>query len=91
MTDSGFTQAREPQPLGHAFPVETHRIDTIAGVERFRRNRIVNDLVDRGGLNSIWLAVQQGKYTRAEYAEVLRLTGYSVDGLSTLRVEDDDT
>lgn len=53
-------------------------------VIRFQENRIVSELLrlawDRLDLNAISARMQEGAYTRAEYMQLLQLTGYSVSG-----------
>ena len=87
---TGMTNDRDPR-AGHCFPGHLHAIETHAngdGVARYRRNRIVNDLVDaacrgeRLTLNSIWAAHHVGRYTAAEMGELYRLTGVSLQGFS---------
>ena len=62
----------------------------VDNVLRFRRNRIVDDLVMSANLNLIWRDVQLGKYTREEYGELLRLTGYSLSGFGGVFNDDED-
>jgi len=76
-------------PPGHAYPSTAHVVETIDGVERFRRNRIINDLVDAArvgkvgrNLSQITVAVDRGTYTHEERAELYRLIGYSIDGFA---------
>ena len=70
-------------PPGHAYPSTAHVVETIDGVERFRRNRIIHDLVDAmRPLNTIAHRVTMGHYTREEQAELYRLLGYSLDGFA---------
>lgn len=85
-----MTNDRDPR-AGHCFPGHLHAIETHAngdGVARYRRNRIVNDLVDaacrgeRLTLNSIWAAHHVGRYTAAEMGELYRLTGVSLQGFN---------
>ena len=87
---TGMTNDRDPR-AGHCFPGHLHAIETHAngdGVARYRRNRIVNDLVDaacrgeRLTLNSIWAAHHVGRYTAAEMGELYRLTGVSLQGFN---------
>lgn len=81
---------RDPR-AGHCFPGHLHATETDSaesGVTRYRRNRIVNDLVDvacrgeRLTLNSIWASHHLGRYTAAEMGELYRLTGVSLQGFS---------
>jgi len=78
----------DSKPAGHSYPASQHRIELDAhGVERFKRNRIINDLVDAAcdgrlgpGLNTVAKGARTGKYTQNERAELYRLIGYSVSG-----------
>lgn len=60
------------------------------GVQRFRINRIIADLLDvatEGGkldLNEIHRRVWQGLYTQEERRELYRLIGYSVCGYAEI-------
>lgn len=83
---AGMTNDRDPR-AGHCFPGLLHAIETGPdGVVRYRRNRIVNDLVDvacrgeRLDLNSIWIAHYADRYSAAEMGELYRLTGVSLQG-----------
>ena len=85
-----MTNDRDPR-AGHCFPGHLHATETDSaggGVTRYRRNRIVNDLVDaacrgeRLTLNSIWAAHHVGRYTAAEMGELYRLTGVSLQGFN---------
>lgn len=75
-------------PAGHCYPSEQHIVeDDEHGVTRFRRNRIVNDLVTAAGerrigpdLNDVAIGVARGRYTREENGELNRLVGYSLSG-----------
>ena len=89
---TGMTNDRDPR-AGHCFPGHLHAIETHAngdGVARYRRNRIVNDLLDAASrgerltLNSIWAAHHTGRYTAAEMGELYRLTGVSLQGFATV-------
>jgi hypothetical protein len=73
--------------LSHSYPASQHAIDEVGGVIRYRRNRIINDLVMAANdgkvgldLNRITVKVARGEYTEAERAELYRLIGYSVSG-----------
>lgn len=73
--------------LEHSYPTDQHVVDKVDNVVRYRRNRIIDDLVTatihgRVGpnLNDIAVAVQLGKYTEGERAELYRLIGYSLSG-----------
>ena len=75
-------------PAGHCYPAEQHAIeDDDDGVTRFRRNRIVDDLVKAAcerrvgpDLNDVAIGVARGRYTLGERGEVNRLIGYSLSG-----------
>lgn len=76
-------------PPGHCYPAEAHRVEVVDGVERFRRNRIVDDLVEAANarrlgpdLNAIAVATARGRYTREEHGELGRLVGYSLCGFA---------
>ena len=71
----------------HSYPAALHVVENVDGVVRYRRNRIIDDLVTatingRVGpnLNEIAMDVQLGKYTEGERAELYRLIGYSLSG-----------
>lgn len=73
--------------LDHCYPANAHLVDEVDGVQRYRRNRIIDDLVTaanegrRGAdLNQIAIKVQIGEYSEAERAELYRLIGYSLCG-----------
>lgn len=76
-----------PRFDGNCYPAATHAVDDVDGILRYRKNRIIDDLVmaacngQKGPcLNRIALDVQLGKYTEAERAELYRLIGYSLSG-----------
>lgn len=78
-------------PPGHCYPAEAHRVEVVDGVERFRRNRIVDDLVEAASarrlgpdLNRIARDTALGRYTREERGELNRLIGYSLCGFADL-------
>ena len=68
-------------PHGHSYPSPDHTVIIVNGVVRFTENRIITDLAD-GRLSAIASAVQHGRYTVQEQAEVWRLMGCSLDGFA---------
>ena len=76
-------------PPGHCYPAEAHAVEVDPqGVERFRRNRIVDDLLDFTtrecgfDLNAIARFEAEGRYSRAERGELYRLLGLSLCGFA---------
>ena len=59
------------------------------GVLRFKKNRIVTDVLDQKiDLNEIEIRYQNGDYTSEEKYQFLALIGYSLDGWSTIVYQD---
>lgn len=56
------------------------------GVVRFKRNAIVEYLLEHGGidLNRIGILAAQGKFTDADQVQFAQLIGYSVSGFGDL-------
>lgn len=82
-------------PAGHCYPAAAHAVDLVDGVERFRRNRIVDDLCMAANerrlgpdMNQIARQVALGIYTREEMGEFCRLTGYSLCGFADVFPEE---
>lgn len=82
----------------HCYPAASHKLDTVDGVLRFRRNRIINDLVDAASgirapgpmdLNAIKVRTDRGGYTVEEMKELYRLTGYTVSGFDDVFPSED--
>jgi hypothetical protein len=75
-------------PAGHCYPSGQHVVEQDErGITRFRRNRIIDDLVNaaRDGrvgpdLNGVAIGVARGRYTIEERGELNRLIGYSISG-----------
>lgn len=82
--------------LEHSYPADQHIVEQVGSVIRYRRNRIINDMVTAAmngqvalGLNEIAMRVALGKYTRAEMAELYRLIGYSLSGFEDVFQDDE--
>jgi hypothetical protein len=83
---------------GHCYPEDAHRVVMVGGVERYRQNRIVRDLIDRVrdsrngmDLNCISRDQQRGHYTLDERKELYRLSGYSLCGFEDVFAVDEDS
>lgn len=67
----------------------------VDGVQRFRENRIIRDLVDAGregrrlDLNEIAIRTDKDRYSRHEQQELYRLIGYSICGFAEVFDEDE--
>lgn len=62
-------------------------VGIVDGVLRFKRNEIVNDLLDGlipQDLNKIAALVARGRYTREDYSQLMQLVGYSVSGFGDI-------
>lgn len=87
--DIPWFRDNRPKTKGWA-TVNGVKYDTVlvGGVQRFRANRIVRDLVNAAcegkklDLNEIALRAARGGYSKAEMQELYRLMGYSVCGFS---------
>ncbi len=67
-------------PEGATYPAAYHETELVDGVLRYKRNRIVDDLLanDPSFLHYATIGVAQGRYSPEEHAELLRLVGYSL-------------
>ena len=63
------------------------------GVPRFKKNKIVTMLLDKGGfdLNRISILDQNGAFSPGDYKQLMQLIGYSVSGAGGLECFDEET
>lgn len=78
-----------PAPDPH--PMQPIVVDD-RGVVRFKRNAVVEYLLDKGGidLNHLWPQVAMGRLPLADYMQLMQLIGYSVSGYGDLAWSDGD-
>ena len=63
------------------------------GTMRFKKNKLVEYLLDHGGLDMNDLAIAEAKenFTREDQEQFAQLIGYSLDGFGTLSYATDET
>lgn len=71
-------------------------VSLIEGVMRFKKNKIVDDLLDFASskglsLNDIALRCQKGDYSQDDYEQLMQLIGYSICGFHEISFVSDET
>jgi len=64
------------------------------GSIRFQANQLVRDLVDgliSGDFNTITALVARGRYSQADYEQLMQLWGYAVSGYCELSLVSDES
>lgn len=56
------------------------------GTARFKKNAIVDYLLGGSNLNHICIGVQEGRWSREDYTQLMQLVGYSVAGAGDLEL-----
>lgn len=78
------TKKNQPRTKSLKHPMQPIGYDD-HGVLRFKRNAIVEGLLNEGSdMNVIMRRVLEGVYTREDYTQFIQLVGYSVSGAGDL-------